>query len=361
MPDDTRYYYWNEGSEVQGPHSMEELRQLHGEGVIGTQTQLCPEGGTMWQPFDLGLVLPPVRTIPPPPPPKPERWTGTNWWNRDTTGSHIGRKIFTGVAWLILILCSAFYMRFDPYDGAYHAPSASHPAAAIIAMLFLLWMIPFLLTILLPRWLRFWMRSSLVILFSLGLLFVTVFSIGFHFTAMKAIVDLNERGRNLILASNEINRRVPSLDPTDLKTMDDLTQDETAVLKLRSSYADVLDFFTHYDEKAREALTAVHMDSVKLTFELAAAHKTANIDGLAELWRLKVQLCDDQLARLSFLEKNWGHWNVRDSKVMFEDQATADSYNLLVEALQKDIADLAETKKKNDAKVYAQEQEKAKA
>src|SRR6266404_404058 len=56
------YYYSTDGSSVIGPHSLDELSELHKSGALPQTTQVCPEGEQAWQP--LSAILSSERGVP---------------------------------------------------------------------------------------------------------------------------------------------------------------------------------------------------------------------------------------------------------------------------------------------------------
>jgi GYF domain 2 len=46
-----RYFYSKDGSDVQGPIALDDLRQMRVEGILGSETQVCLEGTETWQPI----------------------------------------------------------------------------------------------------------------------------------------------------------------------------------------------------------------------------------------------------------------------------------------------------------------------
>jgi hypothetical protein len=46
-----RYFYSKDGSDVQGPIDVDDLRQMRAEGILTSQTQVCMEGTQTWRPI----------------------------------------------------------------------------------------------------------------------------------------------------------------------------------------------------------------------------------------------------------------------------------------------------------------------
>ena len=104
----------------------------------------------------------------------------------------------------------------------------------------------------------------------------------------------------------------------------------------------MLDDYLNYDDHLRAALAGANVSDKEVNQFIEGAHQGGNIDQMVVLWRLKITVCDDQLARLDFLEKNWGAWNAKDGRILFPDDANAVAYKQLVHAIQKDANDLKE-------------------
>jgi len=57
-----RYFYSKDGSDVQGPIDVDDLRQMRAEGILTSQTQVCMEGTQTWRP--IATVAPTVPATP---------------------------------------------------------------------------------------------------------------------------------------------------------------------------------------------------------------------------------------------------------------------------------------------------------
>lgn len=72
-----RYYYADPTNNPVGPYQLEDLHELHAEGVIRADTLVAEEGGASWFPYRSLVVPPPPAPAPapayaPPPPAGPE-------------------------------------------------------------------------------------------------------------------------------------------------------------------------------------------------------------------------------------------------------------------------------------------------
>jgi len=57
-----RYFYSKDGSDVQGPIDVDDLRQMRAEGILTSQTQVCMQGTQTWRP--IATVAPTVPATP---------------------------------------------------------------------------------------------------------------------------------------------------------------------------------------------------------------------------------------------------------------------------------------------------------
>lgn len=59
-----RYYYADPTNNPVGPYQLEDLHQLHAEGVIQSDTLVAEEGGASWFPYRSLVIPPPVAEMP---------------------------------------------------------------------------------------------------------------------------------------------------------------------------------------------------------------------------------------------------------------------------------------------------------
>jgi hypothetical protein len=83
------YYYSIDGADVIGPHTLAELKNLHGSGAFPSSTRVCLEGEQNWRPVLSILDAPPVPTVPP------------NDWYYSQNGRRIGPVTFDAISDLI--------------------------------------------------------------------------------------------------------------------------------------------------------------------------------------------------------------------------------------------------------------------
>jgi hypothetical protein len=57
-----RYFYSKDGSDVQGPIAVDDLRQMREQGILGSQAQVCMEGTETWQ--SIAMVAPTAPATP---------------------------------------------------------------------------------------------------------------------------------------------------------------------------------------------------------------------------------------------------------------------------------------------------------
>src|SRR5687768_8298288 len=58
-----RYYYADPTNNPVGPYQLEDLHQLHAEGVIQADTLVAEEGGASWFPYRSLVIPPPVERV----------------------------------------------------------------------------------------------------------------------------------------------------------------------------------------------------------------------------------------------------------------------------------------------------------
>jgi len=75
-PLNVRWYYANEQNQAVGPFSFDDLKKIHRNGLITSETNIVEEGGTEWR--ALARVLP-AETVPPPPLPPESKKTARRW------------------------------------------------------------------------------------------------------------------------------------------------------------------------------------------------------------------------------------------------------------------------------------------
>jgi hypothetical protein len=78
---------------------------------------------------------------------------------------------------------------------------------------------------------------------------------------------------------------------------------------------------------------------------LAGARKSGHVDMLITLWQSKIKLTDDYVARLDYLGKSYGAWNVKDGKLVFTDSDGIVAYNGYIQALQNDVKAIGDEQK----------------
>jgi hypothetical protein len=161
-------------------------------------------------------------------------------------------------------------------------------------------------------------------------------------------------GRDVLAVTTALLAKVKASDAVErtckftldgITSADDFTGRIGAISLLRAAQNDVVSFLQGYDQHCRDTLTADHIAPATQNEVIAGARKGAHIDLLITLWQEKMKLSDDHIARFVFLQKNWGGWQVSSGQVIFNDDAQATSYDLLVDAIQDDVAGIRDTQR----------------
>jgi hypothetical protein len=136
-----------------------------------------------------------------------------------------------------------------------------------------------------------------------------------------------------------------SFDPGLLNSTVDIDNLRTSIGKLRATQTDVLDFLNGFDDHCRTALSQDNIKPTEIDGFISGARKSGHVDLLVSIWKLKVKLSDDHVARLDFLEKNWDHYTRQDGKMLFNDDASLDQFKALSAPLKDDVAQLSDLQK----------------
>jgi hypothetical protein len=130
-----------------------------------------------------------------------------------------------------------------------------------------------------------------------------------------------------------------------VKSASDLTGQIGGIAMLREAQGEVVDFLNDYDQHCREALEADHAPAASQADVIAGARQGAHVDSLMTLWQAKMKLSGDHVARLAFLQKNWGRWQLNGGQVDFDDKALVVDYDKLIEAIGDDINKIRDAQK----------------
>jgi len=395
-----RYFYSTNGADSHGPVTLDALRVLYQNGVIGAGSFLLREGQTEWRPFmvdafqrAVSASRPPPYSPPPytPDPESAERMreltTRSFQWEEESRVPEIamwlGRAVLLGTAIYLSLIA-------PPPGGA----SIAYRLGNFCGHLLGIYAFPYIISGFFLGFRRRMVRTSGIIIVAalvivsekhqaamlqletviLGMKQHTqeearreIAEKGYYTGNMdeaeanlqkleaEAQQDDNEASR-LVLGTIPVSRTIlekikaaeaasqacGDLDPSKYNSLDDVTAAKAAVTQLRNAENSVLDDYLNYDDHLRAALAGANVSDKEVNQFIEGAHQGGNIDQMVVLWRLKITVCDDQLARLDFLEKNWGAWNAKDGRILFPDDANAVAYKQLVHAIQKDANDLKE-------------------
>jgi hypothetical protein len=399
-----RFFYSIDGTDVHGPVNEDGLRQLFQDRVIGPASHLCREGETTWQPFHPESFRSLV-TLPPPPPPAPPPFvpafiappatvpsSSKISWEKDPLPillDIIAAIVAIGAAILLTILSGA---RADS------AETISYHLGAFAGALFFIAMIPYLVSLPFKGIRRVLIRTiGIVVIAFLAIAGKVAESMSAWRlessagamsaqTKAEARKQIAEKGyyegnttqaeanlqklkeqagqdnsqaarlvRDAVIvtqtmvgkvkASEAAEKACGSFDPAHLNTLADIDTLRAGITRLRVTQADVLTYFLNYNDHCRAALANGGFSADTVEQFIAAVRKGGHIDQVTAIWRLKVKLSDDHLARLDFLEKNWGSWNSRDGKLLFSDKDSLDAYNVLTGDIQGDVKGIIDLQK----------------
>jgi hypothetical protein len=380
-----RFFYSTDGTDGHGPVTREALRVLHQNKVIGSRSFLCREGEKEWKPFhpETDLRSPsgrPQPFEPPPYVPTPEAQERMQVPDLSDFDDGPFPRTFTVIFWLLFFFGGYFVMK-----GAVAADIVPPTWLASLVVRIFIASIPALIAELFKRPYRHIVRGIVLVI----LLSVTLYALQRENEALlleqEAITNeqLKEQARqelaekayspgdsqkveqNIQTIRNETTgnsegarltrdildvdnslmgkvtatqqlEKVCRFDPITITDLDDLGQRRDALRKLRDAQSEVLTFLHFYDSHCREAIAHDDFPPSVVEKTVADARKASHVEFLVKLWQINIKVSDDHIARLDFLEKNWGLWKVKDGKLVFEEKDSAVTYDTLVAALQND-------------------------
>lgn len=156
-------------------------------------------------------------------------------------------------------------------------------------------------------------------------------------------------GRDLLNVSSEIVTKVQASQDIEnkgdftlaaIKTPDDLAAQTAQLTKLRAAQADMVDYLENFDQHCRDAMAADHFPDAFIAGAIHGARTSGHIELVTTLWKTKVKLTDDFLARQDLLKKDWGQWQVQGEKVLFTDDDSIAAYNGIMTAIRDDAAEV---------------------
>jgi hypothetical protein len=153
----------------------------------------------------------------------------------------------------------------------------------------------------------------------------------------QAAVGVTQALLQKIEAANAAEKACGSFDPSQLGSLVDLNNLKESIGMLRTTQQGVVTFLSNYDDHCRAALASGGFEGAAVDQFIAGAHKSGQVDAALGIWKIKIKLSDDHVARLDFLDKHWGSWSARDGKIYFSTQADLDAYNALTRALVDDL------------------------
>jgi hypothetical protein len=135
-------------------------------------------------------------------------------------------------------------------------------------------------------------------------------------------------------------------DPTTVMSKEDIANRRVQIQKLYAAQEDVLTLLQNVDGRCRELLSKDNFSEPTINQAIAGFKQAGHFDTLITLWQEQAQLSTDHLSRFDFLASTWGSWTARNGKVIFQDQPTLDSFNILSQNLQKDVKAIGDTQQK---------------
>lgn len=390
-----RFFYSTDGTDVRGPITMDALRLLFQNGVIGPGSHICREGENEWRElspvdFQSGAT---TRLKPYEPPPyKPgvetlERMKDPpDPMEESSSASPILNWISAAVGIVIAVIVVVVLAKQSKIDQG-----LSYEIGGVIGGFLFVWGVPALISMIFKGHTRYLVRLIGVALFSLLSFLIVEFLSGKaspprDVTAstqenakpvpaeansvansppatppppspeVKASSSLNEKAAHdlatvtsqftaIVTASNEAESAC-NVDVNTIESTEDIAARRDALMKLRAAQLEVIVYLQNFESHCREALAFDNFPTDFINNLIANEHKNGKVDPLIALWQAKMKLSDDHIARLDYLAKAYGAWNVKDGKVVFTDADASTAYNNLLKALQKDIDVIGDDQKK---------------
>jgi hypothetical protein len=135
------------------------------------------------------------------------------------------------------------------------------------------------------------------------------------------------------------------VDPTTITGDDDIDKRIANLTKLHDAQSDVIAYLKGYNDNCRQLMEHDNFEPSVVFNAIETSRKATHVDLLISLWKANRRLTDDHSARLGFLEKIWGHWSVKDGKVLFEKDEALNVYNAYGETLHEDVLQIADVQK----------------
>ena len=399
-----RFFYSTDGTDAQGPVTEDVLRQLFQDQIIGPASYLCREGETEWQPLNPESFHGPV-IMPPPAPPSPPPFVPAFASPSPTAPSSLKSSwedgllpnILNTIAGIVAI-GAAIILTIMGGARANGAETVSYQLGAFAGALFVIALIPYLISLPFKGFTRMIIRTVGIVVLSFltlaGKLIESASALRLEkeanamsdqtkADARKQIADKGYYEGNIpqteanlqklkeqadqdnseasrlmrdavvvtqalvvkVKASEAAEKACGSFDPATFTSLADIATLRAAITKLRGTQTDVLADLQNYDDHCRTALANGGFSAETVNQFIAGARKGGHIDQVISIWQLKIKLSDDHLARLDFLEKGWGSWNSKDGKLLFSDKDDLDSYNTLTRNLQNDVKGIGDLQK----------------
>jgi hypothetical protein len=399
-----RFFYSTDGTDAHGPVTEDELRQLVHNRVLGPASFLCPEGQTAWQPINPELLRsasPPILAPPPPPPFSPPPYVHTaesiaraealsqNEWEEESSTP----AILKAIGWIVALIGSILLALLGG-PGPNPDLAISYRLGGFTAGLLISALLPFLISLAFKDPIRAIVRLAGISILALLMIVGKLSRPNSRFEATAHALDekvqaeaqkeiaakgyfdgsTQEAEQNLqvlrdqatgdsqtariardmldlthnllaLVKTSDDAEKACVFDPGTITSLDDITQRRTSINKLRDAQAEVVTFLQDYDSHCRDALAHDNFDASVVSATIAGARKGSHVDLLVTLWQDKIKLSDDHLSRLDFLQKNWGKWEAKDGKLLFQDDTTLAAYNVYVQTLKSDVKEMGEMQK----------------
>ncbi len=400
-----RFFYSTDGTDVQGPVTLDDLRQLFATGGIRASSFLCPEGETEWQPVNPEFFAPPppppIAAMPPPRPPPaqpPPYRPEASYSHRSRSSSRSRRTggITTAVGWFIAVGVAALIVIHNVSAPSYHQ-SYAYTVGSFIGSLFGIVILPYLVSFCCPRRSRSMVVTVGIAAVSLLMLAGTVSESGEQRRLLAAASDIQKKtaseaqqqiktqgyfspdpqeaqkdlqklkdqvgtgdsmmdrvARDLLTVTDQLMQKsnaaqaagkACNFDPTTITGPDDIANRHAAIEKLHDTEEDMVVFLQNIDANCRDVLSAEHLSDQAMSQTIAGFRQSGHVDLLIVLWQAQAKLAEDHLARLDLLSRTWGKWSAKDGKMVFNDDDTVSAYNDLLRSLQDDVKKIGDTQK----------------
>jgi uncharacterized membrane protein YeaQ/YmgE (transglycosylase-associated protein family) len=395
-----RYFYSTDGSDVHGPVSTEDLRQLVTNKTIGFSSYVCREGETEWKPVDLPALLQhavetvaPVPEIPPPFVPTALPVEVALREKRTWADGPMGIALNT-LAVIVGVSAAIAAALLSQPAGGNEAQAIGYRLGAFTGAMIVILAIPHIIAKFVKGPGRTLVRCILI----LGLAFVSVvghlnepgIKLLAQADALTAKVkadaqkQLAEKGyvesdtataeknlaalkaqatgddiasrvaRDLFNVTDDLMARVKASNEAEkacdftvgtITSLDDIAKRRTLIVTLRGKQSDVVAYLQDFDNHCREALAPGNFSDETVAGALAGARKSGHVDLLITLWQIQMKLSQDYIDRLDYLQKSFGAWSVKDGKLMFPDDTSLAAFNVYGKELQDDVKQLGDTQK----------------